>query len=138
MTLINYDFAGDLSAGDVQRGPEKSNSMSPTVGNFNPFSLKVFTYKLCSRSCKRGFTLDFILYVWPRLEFWPCLRSSPDPGCRDRFCQMGIPWHRIPNSSSVPSLALASRFRSGNSQHVSFSSRVKRRIDPLHTPSIRG
>jgi hypothetical protein len=33
-------------------GQKKASSMSSTVGNFIFFSLKVFTYKLCSKSCK--------------------------------------------------------------------------------------
>jgi hypothetical protein len=36
-------------------GQKKATSMSPTVDNFNLFSLKVFNYSLCSKSCKREY-----------------------------------------------------------------------------------
>jgi len=60
MIVINYDFGGFLFGGDLQRQQEKRQFSESTIENFNIFCLKVFTYKLCSKSCRREFTLNFI------------------------------------------------------------------------------
>jgi hypothetical protein len=47
--MISADM---LLEGIYSGGGRTANSMSANAGNLNPFSLKVFGYNLCSKSCK--------------------------------------------------------------------------------------
>ncbi len=54
MIDIDYDLPDICLEGIYSGGQKKANSMSPTIGNVNPFRLKGFNYSLCSKTCKTG------------------------------------------------------------------------------------